>query len=1008
MERGVMTEVKPDRLTDLKRRSDEESYRGFVCWDPSGVARIINPEAAAPSAEVLLATHESVPLVRMNVAEAGRLRPVGAVSESDVLDIVRKRHVDPLIVPIIGPSGSGKSHFVLWLRAQLEADPAPSRRLVYVEKGRLSLSSVVEELLMGEEGEEFDALRASVRDATEALTEEQAALRFRNELSYAIRNLSGEESAPDEDREYALDSLPALLDDHAYATHLLAADGALRRAVSAALGEKRDGEAPEARFEPGDLPLTLHGEEDKLGETARYYLAALGDHRQSAATYAVLNQVRDDAMRRVFGVEPNRLVRVMGDLRRRLFERDPDTEIVLMIEDFTLLQGVQYELLEAMLDLPTRGEQVMCEMRAVIAVTRDRFTEILAHSDTLRTRLQSQGHVYSIDLRVDDSDDDALNRDQLASFVARYLNAVRLGHTLIADRYPEVPNACEACKHRDRCHAGFGAAAGTGESKYGLYPFSSDVLRWWAEAHSRAVNPRLLLDTLRTTLVNEADAVRHARFPRETWGESLLPADPALRERIEIPFEVADELRRTESGDRRLWLQTYWSSERDALTDVDEAIHEAFAITPLGRRVRPEPKPGPEPEPRPRQPKRDPLQLWVSGGELPAGIARQLRKTLRDLIMQRAGGTTQLIAGDELERIFPDESIVIEGAAGGGRLGRDAIALRFDRSAATGVLFQQLQLVAAHGWSGADRSRLPEVLAAIDARAEEVDAFLDTRRQDWEAALPSLIPALAISGLTFGHQHGTALADILAGMAAPVEAPADNAEAWLGPGVGERVRNAHERGRQRMLAFATVARAVGGGAGAIDASALLPHLEATTVSWAIPAADAVPEELKPVVLALMRLETTLDQAHAYLDNWRTTLREAIGDGKELATFSPRLDRAGARVRRRGLRNVSLAVPPGYETDAPALLAAVDRTCADWPSLNLGEKIVRLLGLDRARLDAVLGATTTLRQELDAALHEARRATTGGRGDDATRLSARLASELTSLRDEVEALRDHSA
>ena len=1008
-----MTEGATDSLAALRDRSRQQSFSGFVCWDENVVSDIINPEAAAPSTEVLLATHQPIPIAKLDVADAGRLRPVGSVSERDVLEVVTKRSNDPLIVPVIGPSGSGKSHFVLWLKAQLESEradrPTDSRRLVHVEKGELSLAAVIEKLLMDEEGEEFDALRESVRSASAALDEEQAALRFRNELAYAIQELARGGSATDEARDYALAALPALLYDDTYARHLLSPEGALRRAAKAALGH-RDGDAPEARFAQGDLPITLHGDEDKLGEAARLYLATMIDARQAAATYTLLNEVRDDAMRRVFGVEPNQLVRVMADLRKRLFSRDPATEIVLLIEDFTLLQGVQYELLEAMLDLPRRGgRQVMCELRAVIAVTRDRFTEILAHSDTLRTRLQSQGHIYSIDLHLGDDEDEAMDIESLAAFVARYLNAARLGPDAVAAYSPDVPNACEWCDHRPRCHAAYEDAARSGEVGYGMYPFNRRVLQQLTLARGMRVNPRALLDTLRSTLVDEADALRHGRFPRDAWAKALLPADPGLREQVELPFDLVEALKRTDSGDRRAWLQTFWGEDREAISDLDPVIHEAFAIRTLGRRVeRKHEHEAPTEAPSTDKPRRtDPLQRWVSEGDLTGNVARRIRRQLRELIIQRAGGTGLFLSHDEYDRVFPEESIDIDGAEGGGHIGREAIRMSFERSSTTAVLFQQVLAVENQGWAAIDSARLPDIVVAIQRRADELRSFLDARRVEWESSLGPLLRIQAIGGLALGRSDGTTPGALLVAALDPGEA-SRRTEAWFGPQIaGDRIVDSHRRGAAWLLRFATAARAVGTTPAAVDASPFAKHLQELRTDWEIPNPNEVPDVGRALARGLLRLPPLVDDAERYLTEWTTVIGQAWGDGSDLSDLASRIDQVGARVRRRGLLDASLAVPADFEARTREQLMAVEPVISTWEGQSLGERIVSLLSLDRDLLDTLLEATKTVTSHLDDALAEARKQVAAGRGQDATGLARRLVADLESVRHQVEVFRDQS-
>ena len=67
-----------------------------------------------------------------------------------------------LILPIIGASGSGKSHLVLWMRARLEDNPSPNRKIIYLPKGETSLAGVIELILDGRTGGKFDEIRDAV------------------------------------------------------------------------------------------------------------------------------------------------------------------------------------------------------------------------------------------------------------------------------------------------------------------------------------------------------------------------------------------------------------------------------------------------------------------------------------------------------------------------------------------------------------------------------------------------------------------------------------------------------------------------------------------------------------------------------------------------------------------------------------------------------------------------------------------------------------------------------
>src|SRR3954469_15057031 len=121
-----------DRLEELQRRSEEEPFRGFQCWNAHEVGPIMHREAATPSRAVLLATHQPPLIRRVRLAGPGRYGTEDVVSQETLLDSVAGSTDQSLIVPIFGAAGSGKSHLVLWLRARLEEQDAPNRRIIYL------------------------------------------------------------------------------------------------------------------------------------------------------------------------------------------------------------------------------------------------------------------------------------------------------------------------------------------------------------------------------------------------------------------------------------------------------------------------------------------------------------------------------------------------------------------------------------------------------------------------------------------------------------------------------------------------------------------------------------------------------------------------------------------------------------------------------------------------------------------------------------------------------------
>ncbi len=411
--------------------------RRFVCWDRSRVDKTILTEADAPSHAVFLATHVRTPIYRRAV---GTQVSGTEVSEEQVLQDLEALPVDMPILPILGESGTGKSHLVRWLRAQL--DDTATRRVLWIPKYRTSLRGVIDRILEGAYGPDFDDIREAVKTATEGLTEREARLRLLASLSTRAELFgSGPPDNDDyEERAFLAERLPALLNDPEFKGTLVQTDGPIGRIVR----EKLEGRGTEDKDEPfvfrlTDLPLRPT-DVGRAGAVAQDLLRLLvTDEQMQQLAVAILNEQLDSSISEVFGVSGGQLRNLMLKLRKLYLSRGQ--ELVLLIEDFTMLQGIQAELLEAIIEAPIRDDQELCTMRVAVAVTTGHFRKLY---DTVRTRTLNE---YILDVRLDAIEDTAVY-----AFVTAYLNAARLGRDRLDAEFLSrrgsdewIPNACDEC-----------------------------------------------------------------------------------------------------------------------------------------------------------------------------------------------------------------------------------------------------------------------------------------------------------------------------------------------------------------------------------------------------------------------------------------------------------------------------------------------------------------------------------------------------------------------------------
>ncbi|MGA5537819.1 protein DpdH [Mycolicibacterium nivoides] len=542
----------------------------ILCWEAPSVLDVIPVEAESPLDGVFTATHSKLAIVRRsNLNYPGGDK----VQEDDLLAAVESQPADLPIIPILGNSGTGKSHLVRWLRLQLRnlGHSRPDRRVIFVPKHKMSLRAILDLILDEASGAAADEYRQRVREATEKLDNEaDARNRLRAVLSYLIaespRDPSHLNVEDKGEREYLANELPSLLDDPVFKTRILADDGALARLSR----EKFSGKSAEDKEEPfefkaQDLRLTVD-DTNNASAAARDIADVLGGDvhlRELAAK--MLNEQLAPAVSSVFGVGGDDLKNLLIDLRLDLAKSGE--ELLLLIEDFSIFQGVQGGLIDAMTQVPTAAIP-LCPMRVVMAVTTGYFADQVP--DTAKTRTYC-----AFDLDVKGS---ATSTD-LPSFVAPYLNAVRVGADALEQSFAAneaTPNKCETCLVADPCHAAFGSSAGIG-----LYPFNADALdramRSQLSTGDIFVARNVLKDVVRPVLQDDRSDVASSQFPSTDFEKRFPVHALDIDWNVEETAQIRNPGESDEQVNRRRRLLTYYAPS-PVPQNLNLYIHQAFGI----------------------------------------------------------------------------------------------------------------------------------------------------------------------------------------------------------------------------------------------------------------------------------------------------------------------------------------------------------------------------------------------------------------------------------------------
>ncbi len=505
------------------------------------VDRCIKSEAEAVSDEVLLAVHQRFPLAYSKVGPDGKVVAESrkVASEDDLVRYLLGRAPEgSLVVPITGASGVGKSHLIRILAARLGQLQNSSQYLVIRIPKSASLRRVVELILEAEplQDPRYDTVRAEFKKALADVPLNTAVIHFQAELEIALRDYEamlseklrqGHIDPALQERVGVARLLPQLLTDSETTRYFRerVLPRIIHRAVEGVVDPNASIDPADSQFKAADFDFPDSVEVDKAAIAVRnFYIRTLcalnGKHKATAAD--VLNQVVDQATRQLYKLNESlggkTLGEVIGEIRRLLLVGHPNRELIILVEDFAALVGIQDTLAKILIQHGEMdGQRTHATVRSVIAVT-DGY---LAGRDTLATRA---GREWVVESRLESEDEVLLRTRKL---VASYLNAARHGEATLKAIYHQVRLDDPSGKHRWLAPV-FSEGSGEHETAldaFGrvenvpLFPFTEDAIDCLARStltagNSLVFNPRFVIkNVIRDVLLTGRDAYLSGQFP---------------------------------------------------------------------------------------------------------------------------------------------------------------------------------------------------------------------------------------------------------------------------------------------------------------------------------------------------------------------------------------------------------------------------------------------------------------------------------------------------------------
>lgn len=863
-----------------------DTFRGFRCWTASRVQESVFGDIASLGLDadaVFLAAHTSLDIRHVKGAHVEAQTPEQGVLRS--LTSSFGLPSENTVIAVTGPSGTGKSHLVRWLRAHL-SDTDPRYHLIYVPRELATLRDLIGRVL---DGMPVSVETTAVRDELEKAISRRSPVQLAEELldrlrlviSFELSNTSdssssglravllGARAAVDTTsrRENGLADLLLMLP---LRDHMLRPDGAIRRIVDSLMGRRagRDEEVPE--FTPDDVILQRRDVQSQIEGGLRNVWRVVQETPDAAC--ALLNEALPRAVADVLGMRAGvNLGEVFRRARTQLREQNKD--LVLLFEDLAQFGLFDGELFDQFLQQPGG---TLAPIRAVFAITDFKFQENVP--DGVRTRLAHRFEIVGIDAASEDS--------ALTVLLARYLNVARIGRQRLVNAWRSadpadretgrwIPNACwkfeggGECPHRETCWPSFGYS-----DAFGLYPYNPTAIRRAVSGSADPVTPRVVVDSFVHDFLLEADAeIPQSIFPSEGARERFDFSVALFKDAIVPPSNLPENERSRLYRARVIWADG--SVEASGIT-------EAFALpqvdgTVLAVEERPDGVRGPYLEQRPQP--LTPLFNWENGTTpLPNRDAVFYREALYAFATSRVDLNALLIDASAppalplLRRVVTPSSFEFTPADPGRPAGPNQLRFQMLPSGQSVRLLSAVRWFWDHGhWDTTHPSRKWDFVDShVDAAQLEFEEFLDSCAREIEGALVAsllrgpldpaaaavALRALALQALGRELPTGPAALDfVLSETRGASSAPSTPWASASAAAVDALARI----DRSWVQAFATARQGDTGDPQAIDTARLMPALE----------------RVRQDPAALLALEATFDEAFADLQEQWHGLREAL-------------------------------------------------------------------------------------------------------------------------------------
>ena len=415
------------------------------------------------------------------------------------------------------------------------------------------------------------------------------------------------------------------------------------------------------RFVPEDLIIPDDWSPEIVKREVQRALQQLTQNDGASRPLAaeILQDALDPALRTVFqfskALGQRTIEEIVDEIRQALLQ--DDKELVLLIEDFAALAGIQQPLLNLIIaESDYGGKRVRAPIRTALAVT-DGF---LPGRQTILTRAKQEWFIPNTEATPE------AIVERLTNLAGRYLNAARWGADALQEQFKKkkvadldnwVVTFREPLSAEDEDKL---SAFGTSRQGYPLFPLSKISIDTMCRRELRVgnelrFNPRSFINVVLRETLNLRPLYEAAAFPPPNFKAAAPPGVVVVA--LATRGWPQDQCKRIEA------VLDYWAGNPASLAEsprIGRGVFDAFRLpwpfAGKGDEPLPPPPPPPTPEGRenpptpedPAPPTPEYIEAWATGN-IPEVKARSVRNLLEAALNERIDWGSTRVRGRRVD-----------------------------------------------------------------------------------------------------------------------------------------------------------------------------------------------------------------------------------------------------------------------------------------------------------------------------------------------------------------------